>query len=148
LSALVAATLSLCSAWLGPFVLVPVATATLALMLATRLNPHERVWLVFIWSCAILAPFGVELLHVFPPAYSFQGGDLVLHARALSLPEVPTLVALAYTSLAYLVLPMIVVGRLRDTQRGGDRKLFVQAWYLKQLFPVASASKESGDRTT
>jgi len=75
---------------------------------------------------------------VFPPAYSFRGGELVLHARALDLPQGLTLVALAYTSFTFMLLTMLLVGQLREKQHDGDRKLFVQAWHLRQLFPVAS----------
>ena len=137
ITALLATTLSLLSAWMGPFVMVPVATTGIAILLASRCTPKERPWLVLIWSVAVLLPFGIELLHVFPPAYTFRGGEVVLHARALNLPEGLTLAALAYTSVTFLVLPMLFLGTLRDRQRDGDRRLFVQAWHLRQLFPSA-----------
>jgi hypothetical protein len=85
----------------------------------------------------VLAPFAVEMLHVLPPMVTFQGSDIVLHAGILDLPKGLTLAALAYTSLTFMLLPMIFVGQLRDKQRDGDRRLFVQAWHLRQLFPAA-----------
>jgi serine/threonine protein kinase len=141
MAALLGTTLALSSRWLGPFVLVPVATGTIAMLFAARCTRRERPWILLIWSLALLAPFGVELLHVFPPAYTFQGGDLVLHARALRLPEGPTMSALAYTSLAFMVLPILFLGQLRDRQRNADRRLFVQAWHLRQLFPKGADDK-------
>jgi serine/threonine-protein kinase len=134
---LLATTLAILSAWLGPFVTVPVATCGISVLFASRCTPRERPWLVLIWSLAMLGPFGVELLHVFPPAYTFRGGELVLHARALNLPEGPTLAGLMYTSVTFMALPMLFLGRLRDRQRDGDRRMFVQAWHLRQLFPAA-----------
>jgi serine/threonine protein kinase len=133
---LLATTLAVASAWLGPFVLVPVGTCGIAVLFGSRATPKERPWLVLIWGLAVLAPFGVELLHIFPPAYTFEAGNIVLHPRALNLPEGVTLFALAYTSLTFLVLPMLFLGQLRDRQRDGDRRLFVQAWHLRQLFPA------------
>jgi tRNA A-37 threonylcarbamoyl transferase component Bud32 len=136
LAALLGTTLSMTSRWLGPFVLVPVATCSIAMLFASRCKPTERLWLMVIWGLAVLAPFGVELLHIGPPAYSFRDGELVLHARALDLPKGLSLAALAYTSLTFMILPMILVGKLRDRQTDGDRRLFVQAWHLRQLFPA------------
>jgi len=138
IASLLATTLAISSCWLGPFVLVPVSASSMAILFASRSQRRERPWLVVIWGLAILAPFAVELLHVFPPAYSFRGGELVLHARALDLPQGLTLVALAYTSFTFMLLTMLLVGQLREKQHDGDRKLFVQAWHLRQLFPVAS----------
>jgi len=137
LAALLGTTLALTSRWLGPFVLVPVATCAIAILFASRCKREERLRLMLIWGLAVLAPFGVELLHLSPPAYTFKAGEIILHARALDLPESLTLTALAYTSLTFMVLPMILVGKLRDRQRDGDRRLFVQAWHLRQLFPAA-----------
>jgi serine/threonine-protein kinase len=134
---LLGATLAITSAWLGPFVLVPVGTCGIAVLFGSRASPKERPWLVLIWSLAALLPFGVELLHIFPPAYTFEAGNVVLHPRVLNLPAGPTMFALAYTSLTFQLLPMLFLGQLRDKQRDGDRRLFVQAWHLRQLFPAA-----------
>jgi len=138
-----AATLALTSCWLGPFVLVPVACCAVALIFGSRCKASERPWIMLIWTLAILAPFGAELWHLVTPAYTFEPGRVVLHARTLDLPERPTLIALAYTSVTFMVLPMLLIGQLRDRQRSGDRRLFVQAWHLRQLFPAAVERESS-----
>jgi serine/threonine-protein kinase len=135
LSALSAATVSLCSCWLGPFVLVPVAACATSLMFIVHGTRRERPYLVGIWVVALLAPYVVEMTGLAPPAYSFRPGELVLHARALELPRGPTLAALAYTSISFVAMLATFVGRLRDRQRAAERRLFVQAWHLRQLFP-------------
>lgn len=124
------------SCWLGPFVLVPAVAAGSAVFFVIHSTRRERPWLVGVWSAATLAPFLVELSGRLPPAYSFVGGDLVLHARSLRLPEGPTIAGLAYMSVTFLILLCIFVGRLRDRQQTAERSLFIQAWHLRQLFPA------------
>ena len=135
LSALTSATVAFCSTWLGPFILVPIAACATGMMFVVHCTARERPWLIATWVAAILLPYAVELTGVLPPAYSFRPGELVLHARALELPRGPTLAALAYTSVTFVVLLAVFVGRLRDKQREAERRLFVQAWHLRQLFP-------------
>ena len=135
LAAMSASIVALSSAWLGPFVLTPLAACATAVMFVMHCTRSERPWLLGVWMVAPLLPFAFELLVSTAPAYSFHGGDLVLHARAIALPAGPTLAALAYTSITFLGLLCIFVGRLRDEQRQAERRLFVQAWHLRQLFP-------------
>jgi serine/threonine-protein kinase len=135
LATLTAAIVALSSAWLGPFVLAPLAACATAMMFLVHGSKTERPWLLGIWSVAALLPFAIEQLGVVPPAYTFRGDELVLHARALELPRGPTLATLAYTSVAFIVLLGFFIGRLRDKQREAERRLFVQAWHLRQLFP-------------
>jgi serine/threonine-protein kinase len=142
LSSLTAAVIALTSALFGPFVLVPGAACAAAIMFVIHCSRAERPWLIGVWTVAVALPFGVELLGVVPPAYSFRPGEVVLHARAIDLPEGPILAALAYTSVSFLLLACVFVGRLCDRQRAAERRLFVQAWHLRQLFPA-----EAGPRT-
>jgi serine/threonine-protein kinase len=135
LSALSSATVAFCSSWLGPFVLVPIAACATGMMFVVHCTRRERPWLIATWVLALLVPYAIELAGVAPPAYSFRPGELVLHARSLELPRGPTLAALAYTSVTFVVLLAVFVGRLRDKQREAERRLFVQAWHLRQLFP-------------
>jgi serine/threonine-protein kinase len=147
MAVLLATTLGLSSCWLGPFVLAPVSISTIGILFASRSRRAERPWLLLIWGLAVLLPFAVELLHLVPPAFTFRDGDLILHARALNLPPGLTLAGLAYTSLTFMALPMLLVGELRDRQRAGDRRQFVQAWHLRQLFPVAGKGGAPGGAT-
>jgi serine/threonine-protein kinase len=135
LSTVSATIVALSSCWLGPFVLAPLAACATCIMFVVHSTPRERPWLIGVWSVAAVAPFAVEQLGLVPPAYSFRAGELVLHARALELPPGPTILALVYTSVSFLVLLSVFVGRLRDSQRAAERRLFVQAWHLRQLFP-------------
>jgi len=89
-------------------------------------------------AVTVLLPFAVELLPGVPHAFSFEAGRMVLHERALALPPTLTTVALVYTSLGYVVLPALFLFRLRDRLGVSEDRLFLQAWYLKHLFPGAA----------
>jgi serine/threonine-protein kinase len=140
LSILSGAVVALSSGWLGPFVLTPLAACATAVMFVLHSTRAERPWLIGVWATSALLPFAAELSGLVPPAYAFRAGEIVLHARMLDLPPGPTLTALAYTSVSFLVLLSVFVGRLRDQQRTAERRLFVQAWHLRQLFPSGRAA--------
>ena len=127
--------------------LVPLATCASAVMFVIHCTKDERPYLIGIWVLAALLPFGVEALSLTTPAYTFRPDELVLHARALELPATATVVMLAYTSVSFMLLLLVFVGRLRDKQRKAERSLFVQAWHLRQLFPTAEGAGP-GSRTT
>jgi serine/threonine-protein kinase len=124
----------LSSAWLGPFILTPLNGAVTMVLFTLYASRAERPWILAILSLAVLAPFGIELLHLFPPAYSFAPGELVLHPRLLALPAVPTRLVLA-SEVSFLLLIGLFVGRLRDRKLAREREMFVQGWHLRQLFP-------------
>jgi len=136
LSAVVAAATS---AWLGPFVLTPLVAIAATIMFLVHLRRDEGGVVIGLFMLAGTAPFLVEWLHVFPPAYTFTGGDIVLHARMLSLPELPTILYLAYTAAAFIGILGYFVIQLRKKQRDAERRLFGQAWLLEHLFPSGAA---------
>ena len=142
LGAITAAVVALTSAWLGPFVLVPLASLSTGIMFIMHSPKEDRAAHLTLWSAAVAVPFVVERLHIFPAAYSFGEAGLLLHPRALFLTEAGTLAALAYTSIASVLMVLFFVGKMRDGQRDAERRLFVQAWYLRQLFPAADGASE------
>jgi serine/threonine-protein kinase len=121
------------SVWLGPFVLVPVASATVTLWFALHAAGRERAVVIALGILAVLVPFTLELLHLVPAAYEFRNGDLVLHPRALRLPPGVTQAGLVYTSVGFSLLPAVFLGRLRDALGRAEAKVFLQAWQLEQL---------------
>jgi serine/threonine-protein kinase len=135
LAVMTAVVVGLGSAYLGPFVLTPLAACAASTMFLIHATRDEAPALLGIWLVAILATFGVEWLHLVPPAYSFEGGEIVLHARMLRLPEVPTVAFLAYTTVSFVGILGYFVAQLRGKQRAAERQIFGQAWLLQRLFP-------------
>jgi serine/threonine-protein kinase len=128
------ATIASVTCWLGPFVLVPEACAAAALWMGLACpTRRERVMVLAIGVLAVLVPFALELLHVFPPAFVFKDGDLVLTARALRLTPERTVPMLVYASATFVALPGLFMGKVRDALSAAERQLFLQAWHLRQL---------------
>jgi serine/threonine-protein kinase len=123
------------SAWLGPFVLTPLAACAASTMFLVHATREETPPVLGVWLAVTAIPFAVEWFHLVPPAYAFHGGEIVLHARMLALPEGPTLLFLAYTSLSFVGFLGYFVAQLRGKQRDAERRLFGQAWLLQRLFP-------------
>jgi serine/threonine-protein kinase len=126
------------STWLGPFVLTPMSAAVGMTVSTIYARRSERWMVVVAGLCMFLVPFLADLLGLVPPGFSFEPGRVVLHERALGLPKVPTLIALGYTCLAYILLPVALLGRVRDTTRALEDRLFLQGWHLRRVFPGAA----------
>jgi serine/threonine-protein kinase len=128
------ATIASVTCWLGPFVLVPQACAAATLWIALACHTRRERWLILATGVlAVLFPFGLELLRVFPPAYVFENGNLVLAARALRLAPERTVPMLVYSSVTFVALPCLFMGKVRDALSAAEKQLFLQAWHLRQL---------------
>ncbi len=137
LSAMTALAVGIGTSYLGPFVLTPLAACASLTMFLMHATKEEAPGILGVWLFAMLAAFAVEWLHWVPPAYTFEGGQITLHARMLSLPEAPTLAFLVYSNLSFIGGLGYFVAQLRGKQQQAERQLFGQAWLLQQLFPPA-----------
>ncbi|MFT3769388.1 MAG: serine/threonine-protein kinase [Minicystis sp.] len=139
LAALIVAIAGALSCWLGPFVLAPLTASSAVAWLTIHADRRERRILMALAALAMLVPFALELLGWVPRSFTFESGTLVLHPRAVFLPEIGTTVALVYTSVTFCVLQPMLLGGLRDALSAAERKLFLRAWRLRQLAPDAGA---------
>ena len=146
LAGLAFSVVGLISVWLGPFVLVPTAGATVTLWFAMHSTGRERYAAVAIGLIAVSVPFAVDMLHLAPAAYAFRDGHIELYPRALALPPRLTLGALIYTSLGFVALPALFLGRLRDALSRAEGQLFLQAWHLEQWMAATDAHR--GERAS
>jgi serine/threonine-protein kinase len=135
LALLVAATCGALSCWLGPFVLTPLAAATTTIWFTFQSERRERGRIALLGGLTMLVPLGLELLGIIPRSFGFEAGHLVLYPRALQLPPLGTTLALTYSSVTFTVLQPVMLGGLRDALSSAERKLFLQAWHLRQLAP-------------
>ncbi|APR85966.1 Serine/threonine protein kinase PrkC, regulator of stationary phase [Minicystis rosea] len=134
LTGMTAAIIALTSCYLGAFVLSPTAAAIAAMILAISATKRERWVGALLFVAGALAPFIAESAGLGPPAYTFEPGKIIVSARAIGLPRWPTIGAMAYATVAWILIPVVLVGRMRDALHASERRQFVQAWYLRQLF--------------
>ncbi len=59
-------------------------------------------------------------------------------ARAVALPHWPTMGAMAYSTVTCTLIVVTLIGRMRDTLSRLEQRQFLQAWYLRQLFPASA----------
>jgi serine/threonine-protein kinase len=130
------ATLASVACWMGPFVLLPQAAAIVTLWITLHSQTRRERWmLVAMGLLSVMVPFLLELLGAVPPSYVFADGNITILARGLRFAPSITLPMLMYTSLAFVALPPIFLGRMRDALSAAERQLFLQAWHLRQLLP-------------
>jgi serine/threonine-protein kinase len=90
---------------------------------------------------ALLGSVAVDLAGLVPHAYAFHEGAMTILPRAVTLPEVPTLVALVVGSTFMVIVPGLLMGRMQATLRAAEERSFLQAWHLRQLLPDEARTK-------
>jgi serine/threonine-protein kinase len=123
----------------GPFMLVPgmVATNTLVFAMHTDRGPM-RAWTIALGAFAILIPFALELFGVLPPSMEFRDGALAILPRLTAFKPGPTMLFLLISNVALVVIPAMLVARLRDDARRAERRLLTHLWHLRQVMPDAA----------
>jgi serine/threonine-protein kinase len=119
---------------LGPFFVVPGLAATNAMFLVLTTERRLRPAWLALGALTIVAPFCLELAgldaHHFASAAGIEVRSTLAH-----LPLEGTLAFLLVTSLATIVTPTVLAGRLRDRLQDAEDRLFAQAWHLRHLLP-------------
>jgi serine/threonine-protein kinase len=127
--------LGIASVFAGPFVVMPGLVSTTALLAAFYGDAAERHTVLGFALAAVLVPAFVDSLGVVPPAYSFAHDSIVINARAVHLPPALSWLLLAATSISLVVTPSLLAGRTRDALVAAERRLFANAWQLRQMMP-------------
>jgi serine/threonine-protein kinase len=133
---------ALASVLYGSLVLVPamVAPQTVAFVMHMK---REHRWYAVVSGClAIAIPFALEVSGGVSAPYSFEGGAMMILPRAVELPAVPTLTVLMIASMCCVVFSVLATARVREELLRARRKLHIQSWHLRALFPGASAGEE------
>jgi hypothetical protein len=146
-------TVALASALFGPLVMVPGLAATNAMYFAMTIEARHRRWAILASVSAIAVPVVLEAAHVVPPAYDFGSSleSFRVLCRAASFPSLPTQTMLVLTALGTTILPVTMIGRMRDALTRAEQRLFLQAWQLRATLPteahtplVVSAARRRG----
>lgn len=128
-------TIGLMSSVFGPFILIPGLAATNTMFFAMAADRSARRVVLAMGVISIALPFFLEMTGVVPRAYDVSGEHLLVLPRAVSFPGLQTMLFLFVTSVAMVVIPGLMMGRMRDALTAAERRLFLQAWHLRQLVP-------------
>jgi serine/threonine-protein kinase len=119
--------------WLGPFILVPSATSAVLMLLCSQSRAAERRPLIAIASLVVVVPFALEWTGLVPPSYVFEPDRLCFVARAVDVRPGPTVAMLLWSTLGFVLVPSMMLTRLRDQLDAAQSRLAVQSWQLRQL---------------
>ncbi len=122
---------------MGPFFVAPtlVLAASLSLILNMRAEGIIRTFIVAVSLLAIVLPALAQAVGVLPTSYQFVNGVLEVHPWAVRFPEKPTLAFLLLSTAGMMAVPVFAVGRSVDALVAAERRLFSQAWHLRQILP-------------
>ena len=124
----------------GPFMLVPGITVACMLPIAvsSRASSKRRAFLLAVGSAALVLPFTLQHFGILPQSYVFEPGKITVLPWAIEFPGEVVALLLMAEALAVLFVPMLVIGRSIDALVAAERRLFGQAWMLRQLMPEAA----------
>jgi serine/threonine-protein kinase len=134
------------SALFGPFILVPGLVATNTMFFAMNADKAGRRVVLAMGVLTIALPFFLEISGLVPAAYAFRGGLLQVLPRATEFPALQSMLCLFLTSIAMVLIPGLLMGRMRDALTAAERRLFLQAWHLRQLVPSGAQEALSAQR--
>lgn len=119
---------------LGPFIVVPGLASTNAMFFAMTTDQKLRPAWLALGVLAIAVPFLLGLMGL-DPHYTVEHDALVVRSSLGHLPLEGTLLFLLLTSLATVITPTVLAGRMRDRLAKAEEKVFLQAWHLRHLLP-------------
>ena len=121
----------------GPLVLVPgiVVAAQSRSLLTLRADSKRQIALLGLALATLFVPLALEWLGIVSPSFIFEDGVIKLLPRAFDFPPSFTLLVLLWGLVLGIVFPNFLMGRAVATLTAAERRLFVQAWRLKQLVP-------------
>jgi serine/threonine-protein kinase len=133
--------IALMSSLCGPFFLVPGIAATNTMYFAMNAEKRHRVAILIVGALAVALPFLLELVGIVPPSYAWDERGFVVLERATHFPALWTATALLTLSVSTVLVPTLMVGRMRDALDAAEQRLFLQAWHLRQMLPTRARDR-------
>lgn len=127
-----AATLIL-SRLLGPLILVPGILAAFLIPFAFNSPKHERRLMFGASLFTLFLPLLGEYFGLLQASYAVEAGELHVRSALVELRQTPTLGLLIFGAVAGLLVPAVIMGRLRDQLETAHAQLALQAWYARAL---------------
>jgi serine/threonine-protein kinase len=125
----------------GPLLFTPMLLTAFTFAFSMTYSGRFRAAVIATSVVALLGSVAADLSGLVPSSYAFHEGAMTILPRAVTLPEVPTLVALVVGSTFMLIVPGLVMGRIMTTLRAAEERSFVQAWHMRQLLPAEARAR-------
>ena len=121
---------------LGPLVLVPGFAATNAMMFALSGGPRVRTVAITLSIASFALPMAASALGLDATYYaSASATAITITSPASRLPLAGTLLFMLGAFGALTITPALLAGRLHDRLAAAERRVFLQAFHLRQLLP-------------
>jgi serine/threonine-protein kinase len=121
----------------SPLVLTPVLTAMTVGMFILEPDRGDHRYYVFGGVAVIVVPLALELLGVVEPSLGFGTNTLIIHPRMADFAPLPTLLLLAGSAIASIIVIGRTITTATDALRKTRRRLALHVWHLDQLLPSA-----------
>jgi tRNA A-37 threonylcarbamoyl transferase component Bud32 len=125
------------SMFFGPLFFVPAlsVTAATSYLVSIRANRRARALVLAGSLASCLIPTILTLMGWLANPYSFEGGGLTILPTLVKLPERATWAYLLVANCLTVVIANLLVGRAVAALMRAERRLFTQAWRLRQFLP-------------
>ncbi len=132
------------SMFFGPLFFVPGLTvmASTSFLVAIRANTRARAAVLAASLASILLPTLGVLLDILPNPYSFDSNGITISPTFVKFPERATWAFLVVANCLTVVIANLLVGRAVASLMRAERRLFTQAWRLRQFLPELSQEPE------
>jgi len=125
-----------------PFLVAP-GLALISAMIYAMHPIYRRVWIVALGSlAAVFAPLVAELTGLTSRTTRTIGPDIVFHTPTNHLDETVTMVGLVLFVTAIVVMAVLIARSLASNRTTIQRRLFLQAWQLRQLVPRSQTAAD------
>lgn len=121
----------------GPLLLMPGAAAVNAavMMVSLRANAITRRGITMSAMLALLIPTAFIAFGVLPNPYVFEDGAMKILPTVVNFPQEATITLLFFTSALQILSSSFLVGRATKALTEAERRIFAQAYRLRQLLP-------------
>lgn len=134
----------------GPLFFVPALSvmASTSYLVSIRANARARALVLAGSLASVLLPTIVVLLGLVPNPYSFEGGGITIMPMLLKFPERATWAYLLVANCLTVVIGNLLVGRAVASLVRAERRLFTQAWRLRQFLPELAQDPSVHDHSS
>jgi serine/threonine-protein kinase len=141
-------TVAAMSMFFGPLFFVPGLSVMVATsyLVSLRASARSRSLVLLASLAAVLVPTLLHLTGVLPERYAFDERGLTILPGMVRLPERATWAFLLMGNCLTVVIANLLVGRAVAALLRAERRLFTQAWRLRQFLPELTQRERSIER--